>query len=65
MYYISKERKMTTRETTTETVEQILASDIAGRFDISEDEAARIAERAVTGEEFIAIWENEDWWKDA
>lgn len=38
--------------------------DIAGRFDISESEAARIAERANSEAEFVAIWENEDDWTD-
>lgn len=56
---------MTTREATTETVEQILASDIAGRFDITREEAEAIAERAESGEDFIRIWENENWWVGA
>lgn len=47
-----------------ETIEEILASDIAGRFDISHDEAERIAEAAKDGADFINIWENEDWWAD-
>lgn len=49
---------------TIETVEQIMSSNIAGRFDISDEEAQRIAERAKTGAEFVSIWENEDWWTD-
>ena len=35
-------------------------SDYAGYFDISDDEATRIAARAETVEEFVEIWENDD-----
>lgn len=40
-------------------------NDWAGRFDISLPEAERIAARASNAAEFIAVWENEDWWIDA
>jgi hypothetical protein len=33
-------------------------------FDISDAEADRISANAATYEEFVAIWENEDWWAD-
>lgn len=46
----------------TETLDQILNCDIAGRFDISREQAERIAERAKDGADFVRIWENEDWW---
>ena len=36
--------------------------DIAARFDITEDQATRIAEKAADEAEFIRIWENEAWW---
>lgn len=36
----------------------------AGYFDISHSEAARIAARAATVEEFVEIWENDDDWCD-
>ena len=36
--------------------------DSAARFDITEDQAARIAAKAADEAEFIRIWENEDWW---
>lgn len=39
-------------------------TDFAGHFDISDDEAERIAERAVSVAEFKEIWENEAWWTD-
>lgn len=35
------------------------------KFDISDAEAKRIAERAHDYAEFVSIWENEDWWTDA
>lgn len=38
--------------------------DISGRFDISEEEAERIAETVDTEGEFVTVWENEDWWAD-
>lgn len=50
-------------EEKTETIEQILQSDIAGRFDITRAQAERIADRATDGADFVRIWENEDWWK--
>lgn len=46
----------------TETLDQILNSDIAGRFDITKEQAERIAERATDGADFVWIWENQDWW---
>ena len=46
--------------TTNEIISEL--GDIAGRFDISGEQADRIAERANSVDEFIAIWENEDWW---
>ena len=36
--------------------------DIAGRFDISDEEARRIAETVDNEAEFIEVWENTDWW---
>jgi len=38
--------------------------DLAGRFDISEAEAKRIASNVVSEAEFIKIWETYDWWTD-
>ena len=39
---------------------------IYGRFDISRDQAERIAERAITEADpeaaFVRIWENDAWW---
>lgn len=46
----------------TETLDQILNSDLAGQFDISREQAERIASRAKDGDDFVRIWENEDWW---
>jgi len=46
----------------TETLDQILNSDIASRFDITKEQAERIADRATDGDDFVRIWENEDWW---
>jgi hypothetical protein len=40
-------------------------NDIAGRFDMSATEAARIAKTVDTENEFISVWEGEDWWADA
>lgn len=37
-------------------------NDIAGRFDITDEQAERIAAAVETEQEFINIWENEDWW---
>jgi len=39
-------------------------NDIAGRFDISDSEAKRIAANANNEAEFIKIWEIDDWWTD-
>lgn len=39
-----------------------LMGDIANCFNISEDEALHIAMVATNESEFVAIWENEDWW---
>lgn len=39
-------------------------NDYAGFFDISNDEAERIAAKSNSADEFEAIWENEDWWTD-
>ena len=39
-------------------------NDIAGRFDINDAEAKRIAANANDEAEFIKIWENDDWWTD-
>ena len=40
--------------------------DIAGRFDISREQAERIAERAIAEADpqsaFVRIWENDAWW---
>lgn len=41
------------------------SNDIAARFDISATEFARINEVAKNEDEFVAIWENTDWWTDA
>ena len=38
--------------------------DIAGRFDISNDEAERIASTVKSQAEFISTWESTDWWTD-
>lgn len=55
---------VTSDDVTIETVADILASDVAARFDISATEAARIASMAEDGAEFLRIWENEDWWRE-
>lgn len=34
----------------------------AAHYDISDEEAERIAARATSVAEFEAIWENETWW---
>lgn len=39
-------------------------NDIAGRFDINETEAKRIAFQVNNESEFVKIWENDDWWTD-
>tara|TARA_R110000851_G_scaffold136602_1_gene272205 strand:+ start:490 stop:633 length:144 start_codon:yes stop_codon:yes gene_type:complete len=38
--------------------------EIAARFDITTEESDRIAETAATEAEFVATWENTDWWTD-
>lgn len=38
--------------------------NISGRFDISGDEAERIAATVETEDDFINVWENTDWWTD-
>lgn len=45
--------------------ENRFGNDFAGFYDISRDEAERIAEKAASADEFEAIWENEGWWRDA
>ena len=55
---------VTSDEVTLETVADILASDVAARFDISTVEATRIASMAKDRAEFLRIWEGEDWWRD-
>ena len=52
-------------EMTIRTINGTEITEIAARFDISDDEAERIAEKAETETDFVAIWENEDWWTDA
>jgi len=39
--------------------------DWAGAFDISKDEATRIAKESDSVEDFLDTWENTDWWRDA
>ena len=34
-------------------------------LDVSNDEIERIASKAASAEQFMNIWENEDWWTDA
>lgn len=40
----------------------LLPKEYAARFDISKEQAERIANVAKDEAEFIRIWENEDWW---
>ena len=40
-------------------------ANIDARFNISETEAARIAATVENEDEFVAVWENTDWWLDA
>ena len=53
---------------TTYTVAELIRAlgDIAGRFDISREQAERIAEAAIRHDDaeaaFVKIWENEGWW---
>ena len=49
---------------TAETIDEIMKSNIAARFDISDEEAERIAAKAVDGADWLRIWENDDWWTD-
>lgn len=37
-------------------------NDWAGYFDITNEQAERIADRAESAADFKRIWENEDWW---
>lgn len=37
-------------------------TDIAARFDITEDQAMRISYAASCEDEFVDIWENDIWW---
>ena len=39
--------------------------DYAARFEISPSECDRIAATVSSEDEFVAVWENEDWWIDA
>jgi len=41
-----------------------LINDISARFDISEDEAKRIAESVSNEKQFVDVWENQVWWTD-
>ena len=38
--------------------------DIAGKFNISNEEAERIAATVNTEQEFVTAWEDTDWWTD-
>ena len=33
-------------------------------YDVTDDEIARIADKAVTADQFQDVWENESWWQD-
>ena len=39
-------------------------TNYTARFDISDEEAERIANEVETEAEFIEVWENTDWWTD-
>jgi hypothetical protein len=39
--------------------------DWAGEYDISKDEATRIATRSGSADDFERIWSDETWWRDA
>lgn len=41
-----------------------LINDISARFDISEDEAKRIAETVSDEKQFVDVWETQVWWTD-
>lgn len=56
---------VTSDDVSIETVADILASDVAARFDISATEASRIASMAKDGADFLRIWESKDCWRDA
>jgi len=47
-----------------EAMDNKFGSDYAGYFDISYDEAERIAEKCETAEQFHNVWADEDWWTD-
>ena len=47
-----------------ETMDYKLINDISARFDISEDEAKRIAETVYNEKQFVEVWENETFWTD-
>ena len=47
---------------TIETLAQLLESDLAGRFDVTDAQARCIADHCTTAGEWIDIWENETWW---
>jgi hypothetical protein len=38
--------------------------EYSSRFDISGDECDRIAAASETEDDFVRIWESEDWWTD-
>jgi hypothetical protein len=40
-------------------------SNWVAKFDISDAEADRIGAKVNSYEEFVQVWENEDWWTDA
>jgi hypothetical protein len=42
----------------------LFLDDYAAMFDISDNEAQRIAEKSASYVEFLEIWENENWWQD-
>ena len=48
-----------------EATEGHFGTDFAGHYDISADEADRIAARSNSLAEFETIWESSDWWTDA
>jgi hypothetical protein len=48
---------------TIETLDQLLESDLAGRFDVTDAQARCIADHCTTAGEWIDIWENKTWWK--
>lgn len=40
-------------------------ANIHAVFDISNEEAERISKVVNSYDEFVQVWENEDWWKDS